>query len=148
MRIRPGVADDLAGISDIVERAYQPYVERIGRRPAPMDDDHAAKLRSADVFVAEEGDRLRGVLVLVRHDDHLLVENVAVDPDCQGTGVGRALLAHAEQFAAEHALRKLRLYTNALMTENLAYYPRLGYVEVERRREGAFDRVFFVKLLD
>ena len=39
----------------------------------------------------------------------------------------------------------MRLYTNARMTENLSLYPHLGYVEVERREEDGFDRVFFEK---
>lgn len=146
-RIRRAVATDLAGIREIVERAYGPYVQRVGRRPAPMDDDYARKLRSAEVFVAEADDRIRGVIVLLEHDDHLFVENVAVDPEYQGAGIGRALLAYAERFAADHDLPELRLYTNALMTENLAYYPRLGYREVARRREAGFNRVFFAKLL-
>jgi hypothetical protein len=34
------------------------------------------------------------------------------------------------------------------MTENLAFYPRLGYEEVDRRTDGGFERVFFVKRLD
>jgi hypothetical protein len=33
------------------------------------------------------------------------------------------------------------------MVENLAYYPRLGYVEYDRRREDGFDRVYFRKRL-
>jgi hypothetical protein len=33
------------------------------------------------------------------------------------------------------------------MTENLAFYPALGYTEVDRRREHGFERVFFEKRL-
>jgi hypothetical protein len=31
------------------------------------------------------------------------------------------------------------------MTENLSFYPRLGYIEVARRAEHGFNRVFFEK---
>ena len=31
------------------------------------------------------------------------------------------------------------------MTENVAWYPHLGYTEVDRRTDGGFDRVFFCK---
>jgi hypothetical protein len=41
----------------------------------------------------------------------------------------------------------VELYTNALMTENLRYYPRLGYVEYDQRRENGFDRVYFRKMV-
>jgi ribosomal protein S18 acetylase RimI-like enzyme len=86
-----------------------------------------------------------GLIVAVVADDRLLIDNVAVEPAHQGQGVGRALLAHAEQIAARRGLSELRLYTNAAMLENLALYPRLGYREVERRRDEGFDRVFFTK---
>jgi ribosomal protein S18 acetylase RimI-like enzyme len=147
VEIRPARAADVPAVRDIVERAYAGYVERIGRRPAPMDDDYAAKVRAGEVFVADDGG-VAGLIVLVARGDHLLVENVAVDPDRQGTGVGRALLAHAERLACERATPELRLYTNAAMVENLAFYPRLGYREDGRGVEDGFDRVFFSKRLE
>lgn len=143
--VRPARGDDLAAIERIVNWAYERYVERIGREPAPMLDDYALKLREATVLVAEDG-VLVGVIVLSARSDHLLIENVAVDPSRQGQGVGRALLAVAERHAAELGLGELRLYTNAAMTENLRFYPRLGYVEVARRVDDGFDRVYFAKL--
>jgi hypothetical protein len=33
------------------------------------------------------------------------------------------------------------------MTENLALYPRLGYIEAERCTDNGFERVFFAKRL-
>jgi len=85
------------------------------------------------------------VIVLIPGDDHLLVENVAVDPAMQGRGLGRELMAFAERRAAELELPELRLYTNQLMTENLALYPALGYTETGRRVEDGFARVYFSK---
>ena len=147
VRIRPARPADVPAVRDIVERAYVGYVERIGRRPAPMDDDYTAKVLDGDVFVADDGG-VAGIVVLVAEADHVLVENVAVDPRRQGSGIGRALLAHAESFARERQTPELRLYTNAAMVENLAFYPRLGYREVGRRVEDGFDRVFFSKRLE
>lgn len=133
-------------LHEIVERAYAVYIERVGRRPAPMDDDYDAKVRRGEVFVADDGG-VAGLIVLVGRADHLLVENVAVDPDRQGAGVGRTLLAYAERHAAERGLCELRLYTNEAMTENLGFYPRLGYREVGRRVEDGFRRVYYSKRL-
>jgi len=36
--------DDVPLLLDLVERAYSPYVGRIGRRPALMDDNYAEKV--------------------------------------------------------------------------------------------------------
>jgi ribosomal protein S18 acetylase RimI-like enzyme len=145
--IRPARLADVDAMASIVERAYRPYVARIGRRPAPMDDDYAAKVRLGGVFIADDVD-LVGLIVLVAHPDHILIENVAVDPSRHGEGIGRALLAFAEAHARAAGVLTLRLYTNATMTENLALYPHLGYVLVGRRTDGGFERVYFVKHLD
>ncbi|HEX7058446.1 MAG TPA: GNAT family N-acetyltransferase [Solirubrobacterales bacterium] len=92
MQIRSARPADVASIDDLVQRAYDPYIERIGRRPAPMDDDYAEKVGQGGVFVAEEAD-IVGLLVLSHQREHVLIENVAVDPDRQSEGIGRALLA-------------------------------------------------------
>ena len=39
------------------------------------------------------------------------------------------------------------LYTHEKMTENLALYSRIGYVEYERRSQGAFSLVYMRKHL-
>jgi ribosomal protein S18 acetylase RimI-like enzyme len=141
-RAEPG---DVRTLRDIVERAYGVYVERIGRRPGPMDDDYATRVREADVFVAELGARVAGLIVLEPADDHVLIENVAVDPAHQGAGVGRALLAHAEEFARDRGTGEVRLYTNVAMVENQRLYRRLGYQEDGRRIGDGFQRVYFSK---
>jgi len=145
--IRPAGSHDREAIQRLVEAAYGMYVERIGKRPAPMDADYAALIAAGRVTVAESEGRVLGILVLVPMEDHLLVENVAVDPSAQGSGLGRRLMATAEEHARILGLPELRLYTNEKMVENLAWYPRLGYRETERRAESGFARVFFVKTL-
>jgi GNAT superfamily N-acetyltransferase len=58
----------------------------------------------------------------------LLIENVAVAPPCQGQGLGRRLLAHAEQLACDLGRPRIRLFTNQRFEKNLRLYQRLGYV--------------------
>ncbi len=131
---------------ELARAAYVHYVPRIGRLPEPMTADYGAAVRAGHTWVAET-ERIVGLLVLVPQADHLLLENVAVRPGAQGGGIGRQLLAHAEHEAVRLGFREIRLYTNAAMTENLAYYPRRGYVETHRADEDGFHRVFFTKHL-
>jgi|SRR6476469_1562387 len=147
VQIRPGTQVDSSAVHALVQRAYAPYVDRIGRQPGPMTDDYPAKIEQGHLSVAIDGSGVVGLIVLVEEPDHLLVENVAVDPGRQSAGIGRTLLAFAEETARAAGLRTLRLYTNAAMTENLAFYPRLGYEEVDRRTDNGFERVFFAKHL-
>jgi ribosomal protein S18 acetylase RimI-like enzyme len=145
--IRRGGAADVDALAELVERAYEGYIERIGRRPGPMDDDYAVKLRDEEVWVADDG-HVVGLLILVARDDNLLIENVAVDPSRQGQGIGRALMAFAEEVARERGLAQMQLYTNEAMVENLALYRRLGYRETSRDEGSGFSRVYLAKRLD
>ncbi|MEH3140532.1 MAG: GNAT family N-acetyltransferase [Mycobacterium kyogaense] len=130
----------------IITEAYEPYIERIGRPPAPMTVDYGELITSTDhVHVVIDDDRVAGVLVLIDHPDHVFVDSVAVAPQHQGRGLGRVMLDFAEQRARDRGLFEVRLYTNAAMTENLALYPHLGYVEVDRHVDEGYSRVYFVK---
>ena len=144
-RLRVASAQDAAAIAECVAQAYSPWVPRIGRKPWPMLQDYATVLREALVTVAEVGGEIVGVLVLSNTAEGLLIENVAVHPTSKRQGVGRALLHHAESEARRLGCSNLYLYTNELMTENIALYARYGYQEYERRQEQGFRRVFMRK---
>jgi GNAT superfamily N-acetyltransferase len=136
-------------VEAIVGAAFARYIPRIGRRPAPMDDDYAARARAGQLFVAVGGDGgTVGMVVLISRERHLLIDVLAVDPGHHGTGVGQALLAFAEERARAQGRNELQLYTNAAMTENLVFYPRRGFLQTARETVNGFQRVFFVKRLD
>jgi GNAT superfamily N-acetyltransferase len=148
--IRAARSADTAAVTDLVRRAFERYIERIGRPPMPMTLDYGAAIAEAVVWVrtaADAEDRIDGMILLREATDHLLVDVIAVDPARQNEGIGTALLNFAEARARALGHRELRLYTNERMTENLAYYPARGYREVDRRTEAGFTRVFFVKML-
>jgi GNAT superfamily N-acetyltransferase len=147
MIIRRAGPDDATALAEVARRSYAPSVERIGRPPAPMTADYEAVVARGDTFLVERDAIAIALLVLEPMTDHLLLENVAVVPEEQGTGVGKQLLMLAEQEARRLGLPEVRLYTNAAMTENLSYYPRHGYEETHRAVKEGFDRVFFVKYL-
>ncbi len=138
----------MPAIRTIVEAAYAPYVQRIGRPPAPVAADYPALVEAGDAWVCVSGGRVVGVLVIRPARDALELENVAIDPACQGRGYGRALISFAERRARELGLPGVTLYTNEAMVENLRLYPRLGFVETGRRVEDGYRRVFFRKSLD
>lgn len=145
--IRPALPDDAAAVAACVRAAYAGYVALIGREPAPMGADYAALIAAAAVWVADDAGEVVGVLVLHERGTALLIENVAVHPSRQGRGIGRALVAFAEEQARAAGLAEVTLYTNARMTANLRFYPALGYAETGRRAEDGFDRVFYRKRL-
>jgi ribosomal protein S18 acetylase RimI-like enzyme len=141
---RPEEADTLRGI---VHDAYGHYVARIGKPPGPMLDDYPARIAAGQAWVLEDEGRIAGVLVLEAHGDRFLLDNIAVPPDGQGKGYGRALLRFAEDAARTRGFAAIDLYTHVLMTENQALYRRIGYVETARVNEFGFERVYMRKSL-
>lgn len=77
-----------------------------------------------------------------------MLENIAVMPSAAGKGIGKSLIAFCENETRRLGLLTVETYTNEKMTENLSIYPRLGYVEIDRRTENGFNRVYFQKKLD
>ncbi|QGZ64579.1 GNAT family N-acetyltransferase [Paraburkholderia acidisoli] len=145
---RLAVPADLHAIETIVRLAYSPYIARMGRPPGPMLDDYGVLIDNGRVYVAERDGTIQGVLVLIPERDAMLLDNVAVAPAAQGTGLGRRLLHYAEQAARAQGYRVIRLYTHETMTENLARYARIGYAETHRAEAHGLKRVFMAKPLD
>ena len=145
--IRPAAAGDAVAVAAVVHAAYRHYVARIGKPPGPMLDDYPARIANGQVWVLEAAGAIAGVLVLERQADRFLLDNVAVPPDCQGSGFGRALMDFAEAEATRGGWAEIVLYTHVLMTENQALYRRLGYAETGRVSEKGFERVYMTKRL-
>jgi ribosomal protein S18 acetylase RimI-like enzyme len=115
------------------------------RPPEPVLRDYSPEVEAGAVWVT--GEPLVAVIVLIEEGDSLQVENVAVQPAVQGTGIGRQLMEFAERQALARGLHRLTLYTNEVMTENIAFYTGLGYSEGDRREEHGYRRVFMKKEL-
>jgi GNAT superfamily N-acetyltransferase len=146
--LRPAEDEDAPALSRLVDDAYRGYISRLGREPGPMTEDYARVIRERDVSVVESEGKLIAALVLSSGEEGFCVENVAVRPSRQGGGIGRELLHFAEQEARRAGYGSIYLYTHEKMTENLALYGRIGYVEYERRQENGFSRVFMRKTLE
>jgi ribosomal protein S18 acetylase RimI-like enzyme len=142
---RAGPADQ-ATLETIVRAAYSVYVERMGKPPGPMLDDYGGLVEAGAVHVFDDPDgTVAALIVLLPKADHLLLDNIAVRPDRQGQGFGRRLIAFAEAEACRLGFAELRLYTHVTMTENIALYTRLGFVETGRGHDAGYERVFMTK---
>ena len=141
-RIRDARAGEAPRIGEIARDAYRKYVPRIGREPAPMTADLAAEIAAGRVVVIESADAVAGYMIAWPEADAYVIDSIAVDPAVQGRGFGRRLMDHATGEARRRGLAAIRLYTNAAMTENLALYAHMGFVETHRATEQGFNRVF------
>lgn len=142
--IRPAREGEAELLRNLVRAAYAHYVPRLGREPAPMTDDYAARIAAGQAWVLEADGTAMGALVL---------EDTPGGPAdrqyrrCRGRarhGQGRRLMDFAET-EARRGHPKCWLYTNEKMVENIALYARLGYVETHRAEQHGHRRVFMEK---
>lgn len=142
---RQATEADLPIIQGLIAAAYDKYLSRMDRPPAPVLRDYRPAVENGAIWLA--GSPVVGLISLTQADDLILIENVAVHPDHQGSGLGRRLMEFAEQFARERQIWRLALYTNEVMTENQAIYGHLGYEVTSRRTENGYHRIYMEKTL-
>jgi ribosomal protein S18 acetylase RimI-like enzyme len=104
--------------------------------------DYPAEIAAGHCVVLEVGPAIVGYMIAWPEDDGYFIDNIGVDPQFQGQGLGRRLIDHAVAQARRLGLPALRLYTNAAMTENLALYAHIGFVETHRVTEKGYHRVY------
>jgi N-acetylglutamate synthase-like GNAT family acetyltransferase len=126
---RRATTADAADVRSLTRAAYARWVPLIGREPKPMTADYERAVSEHIIDLYEHCGELLGLVEMIPHSDHLLIENIAVRPDQQGKGLGGTLLRHAEDHAQSLGVDETRLYTNAAFATNLAFYATRGYRE-------------------
>src|SRR3954453_16607069 len=97
VKLRRATAQDASAVAACVQHAYATYEGRLPRTPKPVLADYDVVVRDHPTWLLEAADgTCVGVLVLVPEADHLLLENVAVEPTWQGRGLGKRLLELTE----------------------------------------------------
>jgi len=124
--LRPATADDAGAIRALTREAYAKWVPVIGREPLPMTADYDEAVRKHRIDLLEVDGKLAALIETAPDNEHLLIENIAVSPAFQNKGLGRKLLAHAEQVAASLGHSVIRLYTNKSFAENVLLYQKVG----------------------
>lgn len=136
-RIRKATPADVPAVRTLTAAAYSEYADILDGPPVPVTEDYAPRIASGQVWILQSDGAPAGLIVLEPEPDHLLIFSIAVAPGFQGRGFGRMLLDFAEAEARAAGLPELRLYTNALMTRNIALYLHCGYAETGRRSNPA-----------
>ncbi len=147
LKIRAGTKADASWLKACTDQAYSDYVLLLGRIPLPMTIDYQAAFDDFDIWVAEHTGTKVGLLMLQHEEAHTTIYSVAVLPDYTGRGIGRSLLRQAERVAMAKGLNLVRLYTNELMTRNLALYRGLGYVDSHVTQYKGSNIVHLKKIL-
>ncbi len=137
--IRLANPSDAGGLAACIDAAYARYGEHIADLPA-VSAGIGEDIADNQVWVMQEAGSVVAGLVLVAQPDHLKLANLAVHPAHGGKGIGRQLIALAEQEAVRQGYREMRLVTHVSMPENVALYSHLGWEETARTGNSVLMR--------
>ena len=87
----------------------------------------------------QDGGIVGCVFVLERVDD-LYVGKLAVEPDRQGSGIGKRLMQAVETLARTRGKTALELETRIELAANHAAFARMGFHETERTAHEGYSR--------
>jgi len=153
MKIRVAQIEDAPALNLLLEAAFLDYVRGLGKEwPGPYDWLEP-RLVAQEVYAATEAGQILGALVLSQDAaaGRLTVDILAVAPEAQGRGVGRALLAFAEGIARRAGHRDMALHTVAKYTHLVGLYESVGFTlsHLGSRPKGddGFPRAFMIKSL-
>jgi GNAT superfamily N-acetyltransferase len=132
--LRRASIDDAPAIRALTRQAYAKWVPLIGREPTPMLADYAAAVQKHRIDLLYVDGELAALIEMIPEPASLLIENVAVSLAFQRRGLGRRLLAHAEEVGVSLGYGEIRLYTNERFVGNVALYLKLGY-RIDREEE-------------
>jgi GNAT superfamily N-acetyltransferase len=131
---------DRPAVETLQHAAYARNRRLLGVEPLPLQADYAEIFRSMEVWLAEERDQLRGVLILEPRVDDMLIWSIAATPEAQKQGVGHIMLDAAEVRAKQLGRTTMRLYTGAVLEGLIRWYHHHGY-KIERQEQLSDRRI-------
>jgi len=130
-------------VLDLLHRAFA-YMEARIDPPSSLHRLTVDRIRddakAGGLIGAFAGEVLVGCAFVKPDGNALYVGKLAVDPSCQGQGIGKLLLAEAERRAIDRGLPALTLQTRIELTENHRAFARAGYVKTGETAHKGYDR--------
>ena len=151
MHLEPATPDDLPALHALIESAYRGNSARAGwSHEADLLDGQRTDVASLGemlsdpaqhLLILRDGDDVRAcVAVADKSEGVAYLGMLTVDPMRQSAGVGRMILAAAEDHATAHfATTRIEMTVIAQRDELSAYYERRGYARTGERRPFPYD---------
>jgi GNAT superfamily N-acetyltransferase len=145
--VPPAAAEDatfVRQVADLVNRVYADAERGLWQDDAQRTDEDAvtAIVRNGQLAVARLDGRLVGAVQIQQIGDDLGEAGMLVaDPEHRNLGIGRALLAFAEDWARQRGLRRMQLellvpqaWSHPVKEFLRGWYTRVGYRHVRTGR--------------
>lgn len=134
VQIREATKADLPDILCLLAQPEMDDGQTLPLAEAEQVFDRMARYPDYRMYVAIRDDRIVGAFALLIMDNlgHQgapsgVIEDVVVDPQCQGQGIGKAMVQHALRLCGEKGCYKLALSSNLKRERAHAFYESLGF---------------------
>jgi N-acetylglutamate synthase-like GNAT family acetyltransferase len=128
MDIRFAEEPELPAVTALINKAFQVEAFFIARdRLTP--EETLAHFKKGRFLVAEENNTLAGAVYVELRGDRAYFGLLSVDTARQKSGLGRRLIAAAEEFAREMGAHHMDITVVNLRTELPPFYRKLGYTD-------------------
>lgn len=150
--VRPmrGDSAEIAAVVALIRGAFADYLDRLDPPPSAVREtpETIAVLLGRELgLVAEAGGAVVGCLFLQRREGcDIYVGRVAVAGAHRRGGVGRALMAAAEDEARRLGGARLTLGVRLALDDNRRFFASLGFVEGALHAHPGYDRPTWVEM--
>lgn len=135
-----GGFEDWAGLLRLIHSAFAYMQDRID----PPSSLHALtreaieqKAKESTLLLAWDENELVGCVFLDELEAALYIGKLAIAPDHQGSGIGKALIEASKQLAIQTGRSVLELETRIELIENQAFFASQGFMKTgETAHEG------------
>jgi len=137
IRFRPATRTDVRSIVSLTDAAYrgeglggwttEAHLVGVRRTDAEVVEELLAALESM-IMLAEIGDDLVGCVELTKRGSYAVLGMLAVRPELQNQGIGRAIIREAERICHDgYGANEIRMHVLHMRNDIIAWYERCGY---------------------
>jgi GNAT superfamily N-acetyltransferase len=129
--VRLATLDEARAVHQITPDAFESSREILNPPPGALSEtleEIQALIEKQSVVIALINGQAVGACRMPIYEDHVYCGRLAVTPLMQGKGVGTAILRFLEEEARRRKLPEVRLATREVLTSNMLFYQRLGFV--------------------
>jgi ribosomal protein S18 acetylase RimI-like enzyme len=140
---------DAEAVAAVIRAAFEEYRGRLDPPSGALAETAEtvrAKMQTARAVLALISEAPVGCAFLRSEEGRLYLFRLAVLPGHRGRGLGRALLAHAEERARALGLPRVRLGVRAVLDRQIAFYEGLGYCRVGAEAHPGYARPTYLLL--
>jgi putative acetyltransferase len=145
--IRSATTTDADAIASLLAEAFvefEPLYTAGGyRATTPNREEIQQRLADGPIWVAEQEGRIAGTVSAIVRPDGVYVRSMAVARVARGCGIGRLMLKHVQDFAAEQDRHRLYLSTTPFLSSAIRLYEQAGFMRTSAPPYELFGTALF-----